>query len=76
VPEPGVSRPVRSALTEREVQILALSAAGKSAAEIADALAISERTVNFHIGTAKRKLGAVNKTHAVALALTQRLIQL
>jgi LuxR family transcriptional regulator, quorum-sensing system regulator BjaR1 len=63
-------------LSDREREILILSAAGKSAGEIADVLGITKRTIDFHITAAMRKLGASNKTHAVALALAQRLIQL
>jgi LuxR family transcriptional regulator, quorum-sensing system regulator BjaR1 len=63
-------------LSDREREILILSAAGRSAGEIADVLGITKRTIDFHITAATRKLGASNKTHAVALALAQRLIQL
>ena len=63
-------------LTNREREILTWSAFGRGADEIGDILGISERTVRFHIGAAIQKLGAANKTHAVALAVVRHLIQL
>lgn len=61
-------------LSAREVEILSLASHGKTAPEVSAALAISERTVAFHINNIVEKLGASNKTHAVALALRQGLI--
>lgn len=61
-------------LSAREVEILVLASHGKTGTEMALSLAISERTVAFHINNIVEKLGAANKTHAVALALRQGLI--
>jgi LuxR family quorum-sensing system transcriptional regulator SolR len=61
-------------LTEREVEVLRWAADGKTASESAEILAISERTVIFHIDNALRKLGAVNKTAGVLKAAMLRLI--
>jgi LuxR family quorum sensing-dependent transcriptional regulator len=74
----GVSNPPTSTapLTNREREILTWSAFGRGAGEIGDILGISERTVRFHIGAAIQKLGAANKTQAVALAVVRHLIQL
>ncbi|HRE54344.1 MAG TPA: autoinducer binding domain-containing protein [Candidatus Competibacter sp.] len=55
-------------LSKRETAVLCWTAEGKTAAEISTILHISERTVNFHIGNATIKLGAANKTAAVARA--------
>ena len=63
-------------LTPREHEVLTWVAHGKSAWEIGEILAIAKRTVDEHAQTAFRKLGAVNRTHAVALALRDRLIAL
>ena len=63
-------------LTNREIEVLTWSAAGKSAAKIAEILAITRRTAEMHVTNATRKLGAANKTEAVARALCQRLISL
>lgn len=56
-------------LTERELTCLRLAAEGGTAGEIAVLAGVGERTVNFHMANAIEKLGAANKTHAVALAL-------
>lgn len=63
-------------LTVREQQVLVWAAAGKSAADISDLLRITPRTVTAHTVNAMRKLGASNKTHAVACAIQKRLINI
>jgi DNA-binding NarL/FixJ family response regulator len=55
-------------LTKREQGVLRLMAAGLSNKQIAESLAIGERTVKFHVTTILNKLGADNRTQAVALA--------
>jgi LuxR family quorum sensing-dependent transcriptional regulator len=62
-------------LTAREREVLAWVAAGKSAAQISQALKISKRTVDEHSQTAARKLGAANRTQAVAIAMRDRIIE-
>lgn len=52
-------------LTPREAQVLRLMAEGKTNKEIAAQLAITERTVKFHVGAILGKLGAGNRTEAV-----------
>jgi LuxR family transcriptional regulator, quorum-sensing system regulator BjaR1 len=61
-------------LTEREREVLTWAAAGKSGWDISELLSIGRRTVYEHAQTATRKLGALNQTHAVALALQDGLI--
>lgn len=51
-------------LTDRELEALTWSARGKSSADIAVILRISERTVNFHIDNAMRKLGVATRVQA------------
>lgn len=53
-------------LTSREIDVLFWTAEGKSSWDISQILGISEATVNFHVSSAKEKLGVYNKTHAVA----------
>ncbi len=61
-------------LTPREREVLWWAAEGKSAWEIGEILGIAKRTVDEHTQKAIRKLGAFNRTQAVAIALRQRLI--
>ena len=56
-------------LSERERHVLQLTAIGKTASEIADLLAISQRTVHAHLQNASDKMNASNKTHTVTEAL-------
>jgi DNA-binding CsgD family transcriptional regulator len=61
-------------LSPREREALALLSLGQSRAEVADTLHISENTLRAYIDSARHKLGAMNVTHAVALALAQGVI--
>ena len=54
------------ALTERERDCLAFVAEGRTDWEIAALLGISESTARFHLNNARRKLGAVTRSQAVA----------
>jgi LuxR family transcriptional regulator, quorum-sensing system regulator BjaR1 len=65
---------LKHSLTSREVEVLTWAAQGKSAWEIGEILEIAKRTVDEHVQTAVRKLGAVNRTHAVAIAVRDRII--
>jgi LuxR family transcriptional regulator, quorum-sensing system regulator BjaR1 len=69
-PEPRRKAP----LTAREREVLTWVAQGKSAWEIGEILSIAKRTVDEHVQTSFQKLGAVNRTQAVALAVRDRLI--
>ena len=55
-------------LSEREIEVLKWTSEGKIASDIAMILSLSPRTVNFHISSAMKKLGASNKTSAVVMA--------
>ena len=61
-------------LTEREREVLGLLAQGMPNKEIASHLIISERTVKFHVSSIMSKLGATNRTEAVARAAQRGLI--
>lgn len=61
-------------LTQRELTCLRWAAEGKRMAEIAQIIGTAERTVEFHLENARHKLGAVNLTHATALATRRNLI--
>jgi len=56
-------------LTEREVEILRLVAAGNSNKIVGDRLSISEETVKSHMKNVMVKLCANDRTHAVSIAL-------
>jgi LuxR family quorum sensing-dependent transcriptional regulator len=61
-------------LTPREREVLSWTACGKSAWEIGEILGIAKRTVDEHAQSAFHKLGAANRTQAVAIAVRERLI--
>lgn len=63
------SQTAATRLTPREKDALAWVAEGKSDWEISVILGLSEATVRFHVDNARRKLGAVNRAHAVARLL-------
>jgi DNA-binding CsgD family transcriptional regulator len=56
-------------LSARERHVVSLTAAGKTASEIAGLLDISQRTVHAHLQNASDKLQAANKTQTVVKAL-------
>lgn len=62
------SRPLLDPLTGQETKIVQLVAKGQANKVIARHLSISEATVKTHLRSISSKLGASNRTHAVALA--------
>ncbi len=64
----------RGKLTRRQRQILQLLADGESTAFAARELGLSEETVKTHAKNAVARLGARNRTHAVAIALRESLL--
>ena len=63
-------------LTRREQEVLALLARGLQNKEISAELTISPRTVKFHVSSLLGKLGAGNRTEAVAIAAQHGLIKM
>jgi two-component system NarL family response regulator len=61
-------------LTQREQQVLALIATGKSNPEIAKVLYITPGTVRVHVHAILHKLGVRDRTQAVIIALQNKLI--
>ena len=61
-------------LSPREREALTELGHGKSRAEAAAALKISENTLRAYIDSARHKLGAANVTHAVAIAFSRGII--
>jgi DNA-binding NarL/FixJ family response regulator len=64
------------ALTNREIEALIELAGGNRNREIAEKLFITEETVKVHIRHTMEKLGASDRTQAVAIGLRRGVIQL
>jgi DNA-binding NarL/FixJ family response regulator len=64
------------ALTDREVEVLSQIAGGNRNRDIAEKLFISEETVKVHIKHIMDKLGASDRTQAVAIGLRRGIIHL
>jgi DNA-binding CsgD family transcriptional regulator len=54
----------RTGLSEREVEVVQLAAAGGTNREIAERLSLSQHTIARHLANARAKLGAANRTEA------------
>lgn len=63
-------------LTAREVEVLRKVAEGNRNKDIADMLFISEETVKVHVKHIMDKLGAKDRTQAIAIAVRRGIIQL
>lgn len=63
-------------LTEREVDVLRHVSAGNRNRDIADRLFISQETVKVHLKHIMGKLGANDRTEAVAIAIRRGIIRL
>ena len=63
-------------LTEREIEVLREIAGGNRNRDIAEKLFIAEETVKVHIKHIMEKLGANDRTQAVAIGLRRGIIQL
>lgn len=61
-------------LSVREKEVLVWMKEGKTNWEISAILNIAERTVKFHVQNIERKLNAVNKAHAIAIAMDTGLV--
>lgn len=62
----GPKNDIAATLTNRERECLRLAAHGLTSADIGNKLSVSERTINFHFGNLRRKLGALNRPEAIA----------
>jgi len=67
-------RPLASALSSRELEVLELIANGRSNKEIADLLGITEPTVKGHVSNILGKLSVNDRTQAVTAALQRGII--
>ena len=64
----------RAHLTPRELAVLRLVSMGRQSRNVAEALGLGEETIRSHLKKAQVKLGACNRSHAIAEALRQNLI--
>jgi DNA-binding NarL/FixJ family response regulator len=65
-----------SILTPREIDILRLVAAGNANKEIGAQLSMTEETVKSHMRNIFAKLGAKDRTHALAIGIKRGIIEL
>lgn len=66
----------RAHLSTRELDVLRLLVGGKRNREIASVLDITEGTVKLHVSSILGKLGVVDRTEAVTVALQRGIVQL
>jgi DNA-binding NarL/FixJ family response regulator len=69
VPRGRASTTGPSGLSEREVEVLKLVAAGFTNPQIASALYISRKTAEHHVSNILAKLGVTSRTEAAAAAV-------
>ena len=75
-PVPEEAEQVVDPLTDRERQVLQLTAQGLANKQIAAALEISENTVKFHLSSLYAKLGVISRTEAVRAGARRGLVVL
>ena len=61
-------------ISEREMEVLRWLKEGKTNWEISMILKISERTVKYHVKNICAKLDAMNRTHAVVIAIDRGIL--
>jgi DNA-binding CsgD family transcriptional regulator len=74
-PQPAKPAARRNELTPRERQVIALIAQGHSNRAIAEALVISEKTAQIHVGNILGKLGFSSRAQAAAYAVEHGLAE-
>jgi len=74
IPEVQEDRAVK--LTDRELEVLSLVVEGMSSKDVADALYVSKRTVDFHLANIYDKLQVSNRVQAFRRAARLGLIPL
>jgi DNA-binding NarL/FixJ family response regulator len=69
------TRPPKSELTERELQILKLIVKGMSNREIADKLGITEPTVKWHVNILLSRMNVSDRTQAAVTAIQRGIVE-
>ncbi len=72
----ALQRMAKPSLTQRELDVLQLVAAGRSNKDIARRLSITEGTAKTHVKSILTKLDAISRTEAVAVAHKRGMIHL
>jgi two-component system invasion response regulator UvrY len=72
--EPGAATMPHESLSDREYQVLCLLASGKTATEIADALALSVKTVSTYRSRILEKMGMRSNAELTHYAIQNRLV--
>jgi two-component system NarL family response regulator len=72
----ALRRSAQTGLTQRELDVLALLAEGRSNKEIARRLNMGEETVKSHVKAILAKLDAISRTDAVTIAMRRGLVHL
>ena len=71
-----MSHRIHSNLSAREIEVLQLIAKGRSNKEIGADLGIVEGTVKAHVTNIFGKLGALDRTQAITIAMKRQILQL
>ncbi len=72
----GGSRRPKACLSPREKEVLKWLKEGKGTWDISTLLTISESTVKYHVSNIMQKLDASSRTHAVAIAVEEGLLDI
>ncbi|HET9664638.1 MAG TPA: response regulator transcription factor, partial [Burkholderiales bacterium] len=72
--DPGREGPPHTTLSDREMQVFVMIAAGKTISEVAGALSLSVKTVSTHKTRIMQKLDVSNQSELIRYALRHSLI--
>jgi DNA-binding NarL/FixJ family response regulator len=72
---PTYSSDTPPTFTRRELEVLQLLAIGKSNKAIADALSITEKTTEFHLGNIYSKIGVNTRAEAIIWAIQSGIVK-
>lgn len=73
--QPADKRTISSILSQRELEVLQLVAAGLTDAQVAEKLVVSTRTVHSHLQSIYNKFGVNSRTAALRAAAEQKLMK-
>jgi DNA-binding NarL/FixJ family response regulator len=73
--ERGTDRPLHETLSDREFEVMRLMAAGKTLNEMADLLALSDKTISTYRARLLEKMGMKTNTELIHYAFTHNLVE-